>query len=87
MGRKFAWFSTFLVSLWLFGCSYIPGLGTKVVPEPPSQASPTQGTPAAVVAETEFDFGIVEEGNDYLHDFRIANKGDGVLQIKKVLPA
>jgi hypothetical protein len=91
MGRKFAWFSTFLISLWLVGCSYIPGLGTKVAqqpaPQPPPQASPTQGTPAAVVAETEFDFGVVEEGNDYMHDFKIANKGDGVLEIKKVLPA
>ncbi len=31
----------------------------------------------------EFDFGVVEEGNDYVHDFKIANKGDGARQIIK----
>jgi hypothetical protein len=52
-----------------------------------SQAPATQGTPVAVITETEFDFGEVSEGNDYVHDFKIANKGDAVLEIIKVLPA
>jgi hypothetical protein len=87
MRRRFTWFSTFLTALWLLGCSHAPTPATKVAPQPAPQASATQGTPVAVVAETEFDFGLVEEGGEYVHDFKIGNKGDGVLEIKKVLPA
>jgi hypothetical protein len=67
------------------------GSATKIAQQPaaPSQpqASPTQGTPIVEVKEVEFDFGVVEDGKDYVHDFKIANKGDGILEIKKVLPA
>lgn len=47
----------------------------------------TQGTPVAEVRETEFDFGTVDEGGEYMHDFKVVNKGNGDLEIKKVLPA
>ena len=46
----------------------------------------TTGTPTAEVSETVFDFGVVSEGKDYLHDFKIRNTGKGVLVIRKILP-
>jgi hypothetical protein len=91
MHRRLKWFSTALVVLWLAGCSHSPGPATKVAQQPTPQSQPqvasTQGTPVLEVIEVEFDFGVVEEGNDYVHDFKVANKGDGILEIKKVLPA
>lgn len=91
MHKKLTLFSTVLVALWLASCSHSPTPTAKVAQQPTPQAAPqassTQGTPAAVVTETEFDFGVVSEGNDYVHDFKIANKGDAVLEIIKVLPA
>jgi hypothetical protein len=84
-------FSMALMVLWLVGCSHAPSPSSKVTQQPAPQSQPqasaTQGTPVAVVTETEFDFGLVSEGNDYVHDFKIANKGDAVLEIIKVLPA
>jgi hypothetical protein len=44
------------------------------------------GMPAVEVSETAFDFGVVKEGNDYIHAFKIKNTGTGVLEIKKILP-
>lgn len=87
MHKKLTLFSTVLVALWLASCSHSPTPTSKVAQQPTPQASSTQGTPVAVITETEFDFGVVSEGNDYVHDFKIANKGDGVLEIIKVLPA
>jgi len=91
MHKKLSLFSTVLVALWLAGCSHTPTPTSKVAQQPTSQPAPqassTQGTPTAVVTEAEFDFGAVSEGNDYVHDFKIANQGDAVLEIIKVLPA
>jgi hypothetical protein len=44
------------------------------------------GIPVLVVAESEFNFGEVSEGKEYVHDFVITNRGTGVLEIKKVTP-
>ena len=91
MHKRLTLFSTVFIALWLMSCSHAPTPASKVAqqptPQPAAQGLSTQGTPAAVIAEAEFDFGAVAEGNDYVHDFKIANKGDGVLQIIKVLPA
>ncbi len=87
MHKKLTLFSTLLVSCWLIGCSHSPTPSSKVAQQPAPQASTAQGTPVAVITETEFDFGEVSEGNEYVHDFKIANKGDAVLEITKVLPA
>jgi len=57
--------------------------------QPPAQesaASQTNGTPTVGLSETTFDFGLVSEGNDYLHAFKIRNTGTGVLEIRKILP-
>jgi|WetSurMetagenome_2_1015567.scaffolds.fasta_scaffold00537_16 hypothetical protein len=87
MHKRLILFSTILVSCWVIGCSHSPAPSSKVTQQPAPQVSTTQGTPVAVLTETEFDFGEVSEGNDYVHDFKIANKGDAVLEIIKVLPA
>ncbi len=91
MHKKLTLFSTIFIALWLTSCSHLPmpwsTAPQEPTPQPAAQGLPTQGTPVAVVAETEFDFGEVAEGNEYVHDFKIANKGDGALQILKVLPA
>jgi len=47
----------------------------------------TEGKPTVEVPETVFDFGVVREGNDYIHAFKIKNTGTGVLTIRKILPA
>ncbi len=49
-------------------------------------ATATTGTPQVEVPETEFDFGAVQDGSDYVHAFLIRNTGTEVLEIKKVLP-
>jgi hypothetical protein len=87
MHKKLTLFLTLVTALWLTSCSHSPAPSSKVSQQPAPQASTTQGTPVAVVTETEFDFGEVSEGNEYVHDFKIANKGDAVLEIIKVLPA
>jgi hypothetical protein len=38
--------------------------------------------PKIFIAEPEFDFGIVDEGPDLIHYFKIYNKGKSVLKIK-----
>jgi hypothetical protein len=54
---------------------------------PPSQEVPiAEGAPRVQVSETYFDFGIVAEGNNYLHSFQIRNVGKGDLVIKKIIP-
>ncbi len=42
--------------------------------------------PTVALPETNFDFGEVEDGNEYIHAFVIWNTGAGVLEIQKVLP-
>ncbi len=44
------------------------------------------GAPRVELSETLFDFGEMNEGEDYVHAFMISNVGTGVLEIKKVLP-
>lgn len=87
MHKKLTLFSAVLMAFWLMSCSHSPAPANKVSQQPSPQAPATQGTPVAVVTETEFDFGAVSEGNEYVHDFKIANQGDGVLQIINVFPA
>ena len=91
MHKKWKWISMVCVSLWLLGCSQGPGPTTKVSqqPAPPTstQASSTQGLPAAEVPERQFDFGAMAEDGTYVHEFRILNKGMGVLEIKEVMAA
>jgi hypothetical protein len=91
MHKRGKWFFLLLVGVWVLGCSHSPGPATKVAqptaaPVPAAVAS-TQGVPVAVVAESDFNFGKVSESGEYVHDFKVANKGDGILEIKKVLPA
>jgi hypothetical protein len=38
------------------------------------------------LSETIFDFGVVKEGNDCLHAFKIRNTGTEVLVIRKIIP-
>ena len=91
MHKKLTLFPLVIIAFWLTSCSHSPTPTSKgaqqPTPQPAAQGLSTQGTPVAVVPETEYDFGEVREGNDYVHDFRIANKGDAVLEIIKVLPA
>lgn len=44
------------------------------------------GTPVLVVSETEFNFGEVSEGQEYVHHFVIMNRGSGALDIKRITP-
>jgi hypothetical protein len=37
--------------------------------------------------EKEFDFGELTENGAYVHEFKIVNKGTGVLVITQVMPA
>jgi hypothetical protein len=93
---------TFGLAVWLFlvplGCAHTPdssgsmpkhqeiATAQPAQPAQPPQASGTNGTPAVQLSETSFDFGVVSEGNDYLHAFKIRNTGTGVLEIKKIVP-
>jgi len=46
----------------------------------------TVSGPKLFIKERSFDFGQVKEGSSAEHTFRVQNKGDQVLQIKKVKP-
>ena len=90
MEGRLKWLSTVFISLWLLGCSHAPSPATKVAQQPTPQASAQVGTahalPAAEVPEREFDFGVMAEDSSYVHDFKIVNKGTGVLEIQGVVP-
>ncbi|MGA2938260.1 MAG: hypothetical protein ABSF52_14310 [Syntrophobacteraceae bacterium] len=88
------WF--FLVPL---GCSHTPDspdstprhleiatAQTNGMPAQEVTVAQANRTPAVEVSETTFDFGVVKEGDDYLHAFKIRNRGTGVLAIRKVPP-
>jgi len=84
---------TFGLAVWLFlvplGCAHSPdstGSMPKQQENATAQPSGTTGTPAVQLSETIFDFGLVSEGNDYVHAFKIRNTGTGVLEIRKILP-
>ncbi len=57
------------------------GTGTQEI-----TTAQANGTPTVEFSETIFDFGVVKEGNDYIHAFKIRNTGTGVLVIKKIIP-
>jgi len=64
-----------------------PAAQTNVAPA--QQVAPVaqpNGTPSVELSETVFDFGLVSDGTDYLHAFKIRNVGTGDLVIKKILP-
>ncbi len=90
MHKRWKWLSMVFVLLLLLGCSSGPGPSTKVAqgPAPPAQVKTpdAQGVPVAEVVEREFDFGVMKEDATYTHDFKIANKGSGVLEIQKAIP-
>jgi hypothetical protein len=76
--------------LWIFlvplDCAHTQETG-KEIPKPEiALAGVSTGTPAVEIPETSFDFGEMKDGNDYVHAFAIWNTGNGVLEIKKVLP-
>ena len=69
------------------GCAHSPEIAKEAAKQGTAvAAAATTGTPAVEVPESYFDFGIVNEGTDYVHTFVIRNKGTGVLEIKKVVP-
>jgi hypothetical protein len=45
-----------------------------------------EGAPRVELAETVFDFGLVADGSDHLHSFKIRNAGTMDLVIKKIMP-
>jgi hypothetical protein len=49
-------------------------------------AGPETGTPRIEIPETFFDFGELNDGDDYVHSFTVRNLGTGVLEIEDVLP-
>ncbi len=75
------WF--FLVPL---GCAHTSDNSAGIPKQQEIAAAQTNGTPAVELSETIFDFGLVSEGNDYVHAFKIRNTGTGVLEIRKVVP-
>ena len=69
-----------------FGCAHAAESPGSMPEHKEIAAAQTTGTPAVEVPETVFDFGLVREGNDYIHAFKISNTGTGVLVIRKILP-
>ena len=57
---------------------------TSAAPAPEVAIAP--GTPRVELPETVFDFGLVADGTDYLHSFKVKNVGTGELVIKKIMP-
>ena len=52
-----------------------------------AHAEATGSDPVAVINERSFDFNEVKEGSTVKHAFSVLNKGDQVLEIKKVKPS
>ena len=69
-----------------FGCAHTPDNSGVMPAHQEVAAEQTNGAPAVEVPETVFDFGVVHEGNDYVHAFTIKNTGTGVLEIRKIMP-
>ena len=78
------------LTVWFFliplGCAHTPDNAASMPNHQEIAAVQTNGTPVIEVPETVFDFGIVREGNDYIHDFKIRNIGTGPLEIRKIVP-
>jgi hypothetical protein len=68
------------------GCAHSGKKAESAAVKEEQMASLSQGVASAEVAESLFDFGKMKEDGEYIHDFKVKNKGAGVLQIKKVLP-
>jgi hypothetical protein len=83
-----------LLTFGLAVCFFLVPLGCAHAAETPGSmpehqegaTAQTTGTPTVEVPETVFDFGLVSDGNDYVHAFKIRNTGTGVLVIRKILP-
>jgi hypothetical protein len=90
MQGRSKWFFTVLISLLLMSCSHTPAPSTKVAQQPTiatAPQAPAQGVPAAEIPEKEYNFGTMAEDGNYVHEFRILNKGTGALDIKEVMAA
>ena len=57
--------------------------------EQPANTAETaiQAVPKAEVPNREFNFGVMDEDGIYVHDFKILNRGTGVLKINQVTAA
>lgn len=90
MKVRLKWLYPIFISLWLLGCSHSPSPPAKVaqqpITQPSAEVSKADAVPVAEVSEREFDFGAMAEDSSYSHDFKIANKGTGVLEITGVVP-
>lgn len=87
MNQAHRWLSAVFITVWVMGCSHAPAPTLKSQQQTSAPVAAQQGTPLVEVPETEFDFGVVNEENEYMHEFKVFNKGNGVLEIKKVLTA
>ncbi len=56
------------------------------IPETVSPAPATDGAPIVQLAETAYDFGTMNENNEFVHKFSIKNVGASQLKIKKIIP-
>ncbi len=56
------------------------------IPETVSPATASDQAPIVQLAETAYDFGIMNENNEFVHKFSIKNVGASQLKIKKILP-
>ncbi len=57
--------------------------------EPAADLEPLASTgapPKVVLPETTYDFGVIAEEKDYVHEFVVKNEGTGVLKIREVVP-
>jgi len=78
--------AAFVLLCLMLGCAHEPRTSSRVSGPDASAAVGAAGTPALEVPEAQFDFGEVIEGESYVHDFVIRNRGTGVLEIEKVTP-
>ena len=72
--------------LFSFSCAYAADNPGSMPEHEGAAAAQATGTPTVEVSETVFDFGLVNEGKDYVHAFKIRNTGTKDLVIRKILP-
>ena len=56
------------------------------IPEAAPPAPATDKAPIVQLAETAYDFGTMNENNEFVHKFSIKNVGTSQLKIKKIVP-
>ncbi len=56
------------------------------IPETAPPAPATDEAPVVQLAETAYDFGTMNENNEFVHKFSIKNVGTSQLKIKKIVP-